>query len=394
MPELREVVITSAKRTPVGAFQGTLASISAHQLGATAIKAVLVETGVDPSSIDEVIMGNVLSAGQGQAPARQAALGAGLPDSVECITINKMCGSGLKSVMLATQAIQTGDADIIIAGGMENMTQAPYLLPKGREGHRLGHGEIIDSMIKDGLWDAYNDKHMGNCAEMCARDKDYSREDQDEFAKTSYSRAKSAQENGLFSNEIAPVSVPQRKSDPVIVDTDEEPGRANFDKMVSLRPAFEKDGTITAANASKINDGGAAVMVMSAEKAKELGLIPLARIVAQASAAHEPEWFTTAPMKAITKVLEKADLTVEEIDLWEINEAFAPVAMAPIDEFNLDHSKVNVNGGAIALGHPIGGSGARILTTLIHAMKNRDAHTGLATLCIGGGEASAVVITR
>ena len=394
MPELRDVVIISAKRTPVGAFQGNLSSVSASKLGSTAIKAVLEETKVDLNSIDEVIMGNVLSAGQGQAPARQAALGAGLPDSVECLTINKMCGSGLKAVMLATQVIQTGDAEIIIAGGMENMTQAPYLLPNGRDGHRLGHGQVVDSMIKDGLWDAYNDKHMGNCAELCASEKNYSREDQDAFAKTSYTRAESAQENGSFSDEIVHVSVPQRKGGPIIVDKDEEPGRANFEKMESLRPAFEKEGTITAANASKINDGAAAIMIMSGEKAKELGLTPLATICAQASAAHAPEWFTTAPSKAISKVLDKAGLQVEAIDLWEINEAFAPVAMVAIDDFNLSHDKVNVNGGAIAIGHPIGGSGARILTTLIHAMKSRNVHTGLATLCIGGGEASALIITR
>ena len=394
MPELRDVVIISAKRTPVGAFQGDLSSLSASQLGSIAIKAVLEETKVDLNSIDEVIMGNVLSAGQGQAPARQAALGAGLPDSVECLTINKMCGSGLKAVMLATQAIQTGDAEIIIAGGMENMTQAPYLLPNGRDGHRLGHGQVLDSMIKDGLWDVYNDKHMGNCAELCASEKNYSREDQDAFAKASYTRTQSAQENGSFSYEIAPVSIPQRKGDPNVVDKDEEPGRANFDKMESLRPAFEKEGTITAANASKINDGAAAILIMSGEKAKELGLKPLATIMAQASSAHAPEWFTTAPSKAISKVLDKAGLKAEAIDLWEINEAFAPVTMAAMDDFNLSHDKVNVNGGAIAIGHPIGGSGARILTTLIHAMKSRDVHTGLATLCIGGGEASALIITR
>lgn len=394
MPELRDVVIISAKRTPVGAFQGDLSSVSASQLGSIAIKAVLEETKVDLNSIDEVIMGNVLSAGQGQAPARQAALGAGLPDSVECLTINKMCGSGLKAVMLATQVIQTGDAEIIIAGGMENMTQAPYLLPNGRDGHRLGHGQVLDSMIKDGLWDAYNDKHMGNCAELCASEKHYSREDQDAFAKASYTRTQSAQENGSFSYEIAPVSIPQRKGDPNVVDKDEEPGRANFDKMESLRPAFEKEGTITAANASKINDGAAAILIMSGEKAKELGLKPLVTIGDQASSAHAPEWFTTAPSKAISKVLDKAGLKAEAIDLWEINEAFAPVTMAAMDDFNLSHDKVNVNGGAIAIGHPIGGSGARILTTLIHAMKSRDVHTGLATLCIGGGEASALIITR
>ena len=394
MSELRDVVIVSAKRTPVGAFQGSLSSIAAPQLGATVIKAVLDETKIDIDSIDEVIMGNVLSAGQGQAPARQAALGAGLPDSVECLTINKMCGSGLKAVMLATQAIQTGDADIIIAGGMENMTQAPYLLPKGREGHRLGHGQVLDSMIKDGLWDAYNDKHMGNCAELCASEKNYSREDQDAFAKISYTRAQSALGNGSFSDEIVSVPVPQRKGEPIIVDADEEPSQANFEKMEFLKPAFEKDGTITAANASKINDGAAAILIMSGEKAKELELTPLAVIGAQASAAHAPEWFTTAPSKAISKVLEKAGIKAEAIDLWEINEAFAPVAMAAMDDFNLSHDKVNVNGGAIAIGHPIGGSGARILTTLIHAMKIREAHTGLATLCIGGGEASALILTR
>ena len=394
MPKLKDVVIVAAKRTPVGAFQGNLSSIPAHKLGSVAIKALLDETGVDSTSIDEVIMGNVLSAGQGQAPARQAALGAGLLNTVECLTINKMCGSGLKAVMLGSQAIQTGDASIVIAGGMENMTQSPYLLQKGREGFRLGHGQLIDSMIKDGLWDAYNDMHMGNCAEMCASDNKITREAQDNFAKISYRRAQTAQENNSFFDEIVPVPVTQRKGEPIIIQMDEEPQRFNFDKMVSLKPAFKKDGTITAANASKINDGAAAVLMMASDTAHSLGLMPLATIVAQASAAHEPEWFTTAPMKAISTVLDKAGLSAKEIDLWEINEAFAPVAMMPINQFNLDHEKVNVNGGAIALGHPIGGSGARIFTTLIHAMKNRDARTGLATLCIGGGEASALVVRR
>ena len=394
MPELIDVVIVAAKRTPVGTFQGNLSSIPAHKLGSIAIKALLDETGLDSTSIDEVIMGNVLSAGQGQAPARQAALGAGLLNTVECLTINKMCGSGLKAVMLGSQAIQTGDASIVIAGGMENMTQSPYLLQKGREGFRLGHGQLIDSMIKDGLWDAYNDMHMGSCAEMCASDYKITRKAQDDFAKISYRRAQAAQENNSFFDEIVPVPVPQRKGKPIIIQIDEEPERFNFDKMVSLKPAFKKDGTITAANASKINDGAAAVLMMASDTAHSLGLMPLATIVAQASAAHEPEWFTTAPMKAISTVLDKAGLSAEEIDLWEINEAFAPVAMMPINQFNLDHEKVNVNGGAIALGHPIGGSGARIFTTLIHAMKNRDARTGLATLCIGGGEASALVVRR
>ena len=389
-----EVVIIAAKRTPVGAFQGSLASVSAPKLGAVAINAILDETGIDVNVVDEVIMGNVLSAGLGQAPARQAALFAGLPNSVDCLTINKMCGSGLKAVMLGAQAIQCGDAEVVIAGGMENMSAAPYLLLKGRSGYRLGHGNIEDSVIKDGLWDVYTDQHMGNCAEMCARDKDYSREEQDVFAEQSYSRALNAQKEKLFSNEITAVEVPRRKGDPVVIAEDDEPARADFDKMKTLRPSFEKDGTVTAANASKINDGAAAVLMMSAAKAEELGLKPKVKIVAQASAAQESEWFTTAPIKAIKTVLDKAGLDSAAIDLWEINEAFAPVAKAAIDDFNLDESNVNVNGGAIALGHPIGASGARILTTLIYAMENKKAKTGLATLCIGGGEASALIVEK
>ena len=389
-----EVVIIAAKRTPVGAFQGSLASVSAPKLGAVAINAILDETGIDVNVVDEVIMGNVLAAGLGQAPARQAALFAGLPNSVECLTINKMCGSGLKAVMLGAQAIQCGDAEVVIAGGMENMSAAPYLLIKGRSGYRLGHGSIEDSVIKDGLWDVYTDQHMGNCAEMCARDMNYSREEQDAFAEQSYSRALNAQKEKLFSNEITAVEVPRRKGDPVVIAEDDEPARADFDKMKTLRPSFEKDGTVTAANASKINDGAAAVLMMSAAKAEELGLKPKVKIIAQASAAQEPEWFTTAPVKAIKTVLDKAGLDSAAIDLWEINEAFAPVAKAAIDDFNLNESIVNVNGGAIALGHPIGASGARILTTLIYAMENKKAKTGLATLCIGGGEASALIVEK
>lgn len=388
------VVIIAAKRTPVGAFQGSLSSVSAPQLGATVIKSLLDETGIDSNAVDEVIIGNVLSAGLGQAPARQAALYAGLPNSVECLTINKMCGSGLKAVMLGSQAIQSGHADVIIAGGMENMSAAPYLLPKGRSGYRLGHGKIVDSVIKDGLWDVYTDQHMGNCAEICARGKNYSRKQQDAFAKESYTRAQNAQENGSFDSEIVSIEVPQRKGNSIQVNVDEEPGRANFEKMPNLRPAFEKDGTVTAANASKINDGAAAVLMMSASKAEKLGLNPKVKIVAQASAAQEPEWFTTAPIKAINNVLAKATMNAADIDLWEINEAFAPVAQAAIDEFDLDSSKVNVHGGAIALGHPIGASGARILTTLIHAMEKNNVETGLATLCIGGGEASALIVEK
>ena len=394
MEKIQNVVIAAAKRTPVGAFQGSISSVSGPDLGAKVIGGILEETMLNPTSVNEVIMGNVLAAGLGQAPARQAALESGLPDTVECITINKMCGSGLKAAMLATQAIQVGDADIIIAGGFENMSQAPYLLSKGRDGYRLGHGELIDSMITDGLWDVYNDTHMGNCAEICARDRHYSKEDQNDFAKESYTRALDAQKTGAFNDEIIAVDVMDRKRNTVTINIDEEPGRANFDKMDKLQPAFEKDGTVTAGNASKINDGAAGVLLISETKATELGFTPLVRIISQASAAQEPEWFTTAPIKAISKVLEKAGMEVADIDLWEINEAFAPVAMAVMEDFNLDHSKVNVNGGAIALGHPIGASGARTLTTLIHALKSQDVTTGLVTLCIGGGEASAMIVEK
>lgn len=394
MTQLRDVVLVSAKRTSIGSFQGVLSTVPATKLGATVIKSIMDETKLDSTLVDEVIMGNVLAAGSGQAPARQAALYAGLPNSVECLTINKMCGSGLKSVMLAVQAIQVGDADVIIAGGMENMSLAPYLLPKARTGYRMGHGQIFDSMIYDGLWDVYDDKHMGNCAELCARKYEYTREAQDAFAIESYRRAQAAQNTSEFTNEIIPVEIPQRKGDPIVVSQDEEPGRARFDKIPNLRPAFEKDGTITAANASKINDGASAVLVMAKEKVEELGLTPIAKVVSQASAAHEPDWFTTAPVKAIQKALNKAGKTAEEIDIWEINEAFAPVTMAAIDEYNLDINKVNVHGGAIALGHPIGASGARVLTTLLHAMDAKNAKIGLATLCIGGGEASALIVEK
>ena len=391
---MKNVIIAAAKRTPIGSFQGSISTVSGPDLGSKVIGGILDETLLDPLSVDEVIMGNVLAAGLGQAPSRQAALRSGLPNTVECTTINKMCGSGLKSVMLATQAIQVSDADIIIAGGFENMSQAPYLLSKGRDGYRLGHGELIDSMITDGLWDVYNDTHMGNCAEICARDRHYTKEDQNDFAKESYARALDAQKTGAFNDEIIAVDVMDRKRNTVTINIDEEPGRANFDKMDKLRSAFEKDGTVTAGNASKINDGAAGVLLISETKATELGFTPLVRIISQASAAQEPEWFTTAPIKAISKVLEKVGMEVADIDLWEINEAFAPVVMAVMDDFNLDHSKVNVNGGAIAIGHPIGASGARTLTTLIHALKSQDFTTGLVTLCIGGGEASAMIVER
>ena len=390
----RQVVIAGGKRTPVGAFQGSLATVPATRLGATAIQAALEVSGVSGDSVDEVIMGNVLSAGQGQAPARQAALYAGLPKSVECLTVNKMCGSGLKAVMLASQAIQCGDAEVIVAGGMESMSLSPFLIPRAKTGLQLGHTELVDSIITDGLWDVYNDKHMGSCAETCVRKYQFTREEQDEFARESYTRAQNAQRDGIFSKEIVPVEIKDRKGNLSEVAEDDEPQRANFEKMTKIRPAFEKDGTVTAANASKINDGAAAVVMMSAEKAADLGVKTVARIVAQASFSQEPEWFTTAPVRAIRKVLDKSGLTVDDINLFEINEAFAAVTMAAEKDLGLDHDKVNIHGGAVALGHPIGASGARILVTLLNAMESRKAKLGLATLCIGGGEASAVIVER
>ncbi len=394
MSNLKEVVIASACRTPIGALQGALSSLTAPQLGSLVIKEVVKRAGIKPEQVSEVIMGEVLPAGVGQAPARQAALGAGLPNSVPCMTINKVCGSGLKTVMLAAQAIQTGDAEVVVAGGMENMSQAPYLLSKARTGYRLGHGELVDSMIKDGLWDVYNDYHMGNAAELCAAECNVSREAQDEFSINSYKKALNAQKNGYFKEEIVPVEIPQRKGDPIVVTEDEEPPKANFEKIPTLRPVFKKDGSVTAANASSINDGAAACVVMSREYADKLGITPLAVITTQTSAARAPEWFTMAPADAIQKILDKAGLKLDDIDLFEINEAFAVVNLAVGDKLGLEPSKVNVHGGAVALGHPIGASGARILTTLLYAMKQHDKKRGLASLCIGGGEASALIVER
>jgi acetyl-CoA C-acetyltransferase len=388
---MKKIVITSAKRTPVGSFNGTLSSLSAALLGSIAIKSVIDDTKIDLNLVDEVIMGNVLTAGQGQAPARQAAIYAGLPDKTETLTINKMCGSGLKAVMLAHQAILAGDAEVIIAGGQESMSNAPYLLDKARTGYRLGDGKIIDSMVKDGLWDVFNDIHMGSCAESCARDFDFKREELDEFTIGSYKKALAAQKAGKFKDEIVPVTIKSRK-DEIIIDKDEEPGNVKFEKIPSLRPVFEKDGVVTAANASSINDGAAALMIMTEEKAKEIGLTPLVEIVAQSSSAKAPIEFTTAPADAIAKVLKKANLSKDEIDIFEINEAFAVVSLAVNKLLDLDTSKVNVNGGAIAIGHPIGASGARILTTLIYEMKKQNSTYGLASLCIGGGEASALIV--
>ena len=391
---MREVVIAGACRTPIGSFNGSLSSIPAPKLGSIVIKEALNRAGVPADMVDEVIMGCVLTAGLGQAPARQAAIFAGLPTKVECLTINKVCGSGLKAVMLATQAVKLGDADIVVAGGMESMSNAPYLLEKARTGYRMGHGELIDSMIKDGLWDVYNDFHMGNAGELCARECQIPREAQDEFAVLSYKRAIEATEKGYFKDEIVPVTVEKPKGEKVVVDEDDEPRRVKFDKIPKLKPAFEPNGTITAANASKINDGASAMIVMAEEKAKELGVKPLARVIAYTSAAKDPEWFTTAPVDAIDKVLKKAGLKKEDIDLFEVNEAFAVVALATSKLPDLPVEKMNVHGGAVALGHPIGASGARILTTLIYAMRRRNAKLGLAAICIGGGEASAMIIER
>jgi len=388
---MKKVVITSAKRTPIGALSGTLSSLSAAQLGSIAIKGVLEDSKIDPSKVDEVIFGNVLTAGQGQAPARQAAIYAGLPEKTECMTINKMCGSGLKTVMLAQQAIQCGHSDVIIAGGQESMSNAPYLLPNARAGYRLGNGELVDSMVKDGLWDVYNDVHMGSCAESCAKDFKFSREELDEFSINSYKKAIEAEKSGKFKDEVIKVPVKVRREE-ILIEKDEEPEKVKFEKIPTLRPVFAKDGVVTAANASSINDGAAAVLVTSEEKAEELGLTPLVEIVAQASAAKKPIEFTTAPTDAINKVLKKANLTLDDIDLFEINEAFAVVSLANNKLLGLDPSKVNVNGGAVALGHPIGASGARILVTLIHEMKKQNSKYGLAALCIGGGEASAVIV--
>lgn len=388
---MKKIVIISAKRTPIGSFGGSLASLSAGKLGSLTIKGVLEDSKISENLIDEVIMGNVLTGGQGQAPARQAALFAGLPDKIECMTINKMCGSGLKAVMLAAQAIQTGDAEIIIAGGQESMSNAPYVLDKARNGYRLGNGEVIDSMVKDGLWDVYNNVHMGNCAEACAKDFKFSREELDAFAINSYQKALDAQKQGKFKNEIIDINVKIGREE-VVVSTDEEPGKVKFDKIPTLKPVFDKNGVVTAANASSINDGAAALLVMSEEKAKELGLTPLVEIVAQASAARAPIEFTTAPTDSINKVLKKSKLKISDIDLFEINEAFAVVSLANNKLLGLDNSKVNVNGGAVALGHPIGASGARVLVTLIHEMKKRNSNLGLASLCIGGGEASALIV--
>jgi acetyl-CoA C-acetyltransferase len=386
------VYIVSAARTPIGSYLGALAGVSAPRLGAVAIRAAVERSGLAPEDIGEVFMGNVLSAGIGQAPARQAGIYGGIPASVPATTVSKVCGSGLQAVVLGTKTVLLGDADIVVAGGMESMSNVPYYLREARTGYRMGDGKIVDGMIFDGLWDPYNDFHMGTAGELCSKEYELSREAQDAFAKESYRRALSAIESGAFSAEICPVSVPQRKGDAVSVSVDEEPGRGDPSKFAKLKPAFEKEGTITAANASSINDGAAALVLASERTVRDQKLTPLARIVGYGAAAQAPEWFTTAPAAAIATTLSKLGLKASDIDLWEINEAFSCVPMACGKLAGLDPERVNVRGGAVALGHPIGASGARILTTLLHALRDRNARRGLATLCIGGGEAIAVVV--
>jgi acetyl-CoA C-acetyltransferase len=386
-----DVVIASAVRTPIGCFQGVFAGLSASDLGAIAVREAVRRAGARPEHVERVIMGNVLSAGMGQAPARQCVIKADLPVSAGAITVNKVCGSGLQAVMFARREILVGDAEVLVAGGMESMTNAPYVLPKARGGYRMGNGEIVDTVIYDGLWDPYDNMHMGNCGDLVAEKYGFTRETQDAFAAESYRRALAAQKEGRFKQEIVPVSVPQRKGEPLLVDGDEEPGRGGSpDKMAALRPAFSKTGTVTAANASTLNDGAAALLVCSAEVAKQRGYRVMARIVGDSTAAVEPRWFTIAPVGALAKLYAKTGIGAQDWDLYEINEAFSGVTLAAIKEHALDPARVNVNGGAVSLGHPIGCSGARVLVTLIHALQDRGMRRGIATLCIGGGEAVAL----
>lgn len=385
------IAILSAMRTPMGAMMGSLSSLSASDLGGVAISSAISKSGLNASDIDEVLMGSVLTAGQGQAPARQAALAAGLPVSTTCTTVNKVCGSAMKSIMLGGNALRSGQASVVVAGGMESMSGAPYLLPQARQGYRFGHAQMLDHMQYDGLQDAYQGVAMGNFAETCASKYQFSREMQDAFAIESLSRAKQAIEKGYFANEVAPVTLSTRRGD-VVVDTDEQPGNAKPEKIPQLRPAFQKDGSVTAANASSISDGAAALTLMMADEAEARGLKPIALIHGYDESAQEPEWFTTAPVTAVQNTLKRVGWSIDEVDLWEINEAFAVVAMAAMHELSIPHSKLNVHGGACALGHPIGASGARILVTLIHAMQRRGDKKGMASLCIGGGEATAMAI--
>jgi acetyl-CoA C-acetyltransferase len=388
----KDVYIIAGARTAIGSFMGSLASVSATRLGAAAIKGALAKAGVDPSHVDEVYMGNVLSANLGQAPARQAAIYAGLPNTVICTTVNKVCASGMKSIMLAANAIMLGDAHIVVAGGMENMSSVPHYIGQSRSGYKLGHGELTDGMLKDGLWDVYNNYHMGNAAELCAKECNISREMQDEFTIESYKRAQNAIAQGWFKNEIVPVEIAQRSGAPLIVDADEEPARVTFDKIPGLKPVFVKDGTVTAANASTLNDGASALILASAEAVAKYGLKPIAKFRAGADAEKAPEWFTTAPSDALPKALAKAGLTKDKIDAWEINQAFAVVSIANEQILGLDRTKVDTWGGAVALGHPLGSSGSRVVVTLLSVLAASGGKYGAAGICNGGGGASAVVI--
>jgi acetyl-CoA C-acetyltransferase len=390
---MKEVVIVSAVRTPMGSFLGSLASVAATKLGATAIKAALDKINLKPELIDEVYMGNVLQAGLGQAPARQAAIFAGLPDSVPCTTVNKVCASGMKSVMLATQSIKCGDADIIVAGGMENMSSTPHYL-KGRNGQKFGDIKLTDGMLLDGLTNVYDQKHMGTCGDLCATEHDFSREDQDAFAIESYKRSAKAWKDGKFDNETIPVEIPQRRGDAIIFSEDEEYKNVKMEKIPTLRPVFTKDGSVTAANASTLNDGASALILMSREKADELGLTPLAIVRGYADAAQQPEWFTTAPAKALPKALHNANINLKDVEYFEFNEAFSVVGLANIKLLGLDKDKVNVNGGAVSLGHPLGSSGSRIIVTLINVLEQNNAKIGAAAICNGGGGASAIIIEK
>lgn len=388
----KEIVIVSAVRTPIGSFLGNLSTIPATQLGAIAIRGAIDKINLDTSLIEEVFMGNVLQANEGQAPAKQASLGSGIPDTVPCTTINKVCASGMKAVIIGAQTILAGDNEIVIAGGMESMSQVPYYLSSGRTGNKFGDQKLIDGLVKDGLTNVYDQKHMGVCAEVCAVEYTISRDEQDEFAINSYIRSKKAWESGKFKEEIVPVKVPQRKKDPIIISEDEEYKNVNFDKLKQLSPVFQKEGTVTAANASTLNDGASALVLMSAEKAKELGVKPLAKIIGYGDASCEPEKFTIAPSKALLVALKKANLSIEEIDYFEFNEAFSVVGLANAKILNINTEKVNVNGGAVSLGHPLGNSGSRIIVTLINVLKQNNAKYGAAAICNGGGGASAIVI--
>ena len=390
---MKEVVIVSAVRTPIGSFGGSLSGLSATELGGIAIKEAVLRAGIEPADVQEVYMGNVLSANLGQSPATQASKSAGLPD-IPTTTINKVCASGTKAIMLAAQSIALGELDIIVAGGMESMSNVPYYLDKARTGYRLGHGQLTDGLVKDGLWDVYNDYHMGTAAELCATECGFSREEQDAFAISSYKKSQLAQQDGRFSEEIVAVEIKDRKGEISLVDKDEEPFAVKFEKIAGLKPVFKKDGTVTAANASALNDGAAALVLMSADKAAELGLKPLARILAYADAQQAPEWFTTAPSKAIPLALKRAGKEYSEVDFFEINEAFSVVSLANNKEMGLDEAKVNLNGGAVSLGHPLGASGARIVVTLLSVLSQNNGKIGVAGICNGGGGASAIVIEK